>query len=126
MIALAQIQAVTPDFLVFIGQHIFELLLTAIFASLLKVVNAIKVDLHRKEVEKEQEMRALKEGVQALLRNEMLNLHEQCSANECVTVQDITKFKGMYAPYKGLDGNGVIDSIKETFDTYKVCPDCKL
>lgn len=58
---------------------------------------------------------AVQNGVQALLRDRLLNSYYYCSKEGHATVEDRENWEHMYVQYKALGGNGVIENIRENF-----------
>lgn len=102
-------------FLALGGSTFCSLLVTLIFNS---IVNSAK----RKKKEREEFInelkntdRELKEGMQALLRNELYELYGKCIRKKYATIEERTNFDNMYRRYHNLGQNGVMDDIYHKF-----------
>lgn len=82
------------------------------FTSLfLSVVSWIVVQL--KQVARE--IKALKAGTQAVLRNELLKSYSFCKRQGFADFDDRLNFENLYLQYHSLGANGVMDDIREKF-----------
>lgn len=61
------------------------------------------------------EIKALKKGLQALLRDRLLQSYKHHEAKGYATVEDRENWINMYNQYHDLGVNGVMDDIKEKF-----------
>jgi hypothetical protein len=61
-------------------------------------------------------MQALEDGVCCLLRKELIDDHEKWMARGHITPKALENGLAMYAAYKGLGGNGMIDHMKEEIE----------
>ena len=55
----------------------------------------------------------LKKGVQALLRNGLLEIYDRVMKKGCISLIEKQNFDNMYQSYHSLGKNGVMDSIYE-------------
>ena len=61
------------------------------------------------------ETKAMKAGLQALLRHSLLKEYNQCSKAGYATNDMRSDFENMYQNYHSLGANGVMDDIREKF-----------
>ena len=61
------------------------------------------------------ETKAMKSGLQALLRHSLLKEYNQCSKAGYATSDMRNDFENMYQNYHCLGANGVMDDIREKF-----------
>lgn len=61
------------------------------------------------------ETKALKLGVQALLRNELYRMYNEAKSKGFSTLDEKDNFLNMYNQYHSLGKNGVMDSKKEEY-----------
>lgn len=65
----------------------------------------------QKEDAKEKENEALKAGVLALLRNEILRRYREFMSKGALTILDKENLEEMYEQYKNLGGNGMVKEL---------------
>lgn len=61
------------------------------------------------------ETKALRKGVQALLRDRLYQCFHECSTKGGATIDERNNFLNMYEQYHSLGTNGVMDDIKNRF-----------
>ena len=61
------------------------------------------------------ELKSLKHGLQALLRDRMLSLYYQAKSSGYATIEAKSNFENLYQNYHGLGLNGVMDQIYEEY-----------
>lgn len=61
------------------------------------------------------ETKAVKLGLQAILRDRLIQLYRTCNKMEYANITDRENFQNMYNQYHNLGANGVMDDIKEKF-----------
>ena len=63
------------------------------------------------------QFKALKLGMQAILRNDIISLYNKCMAREpsYTKIYEMTSMEQMYIQYHALGGNGVIKNLYEDF-----------
>lgn len=54
-----------------------------------------------------------KNGVKALLRNEIIRNYNHYMDKECLPIYALENMEAMYKEYKALNGNGAIDGLME-------------
>ena len=64
-------------------------------------------DVHRLE--------ALEEGVQAILRDRIIQLYSYCDKKHSVAIYESQNMEHMYNAYHGLGGNGLLTSLHKKF-----------
>lgn len=70
--------------------------------------------LKRIEDNKE-ETKALKLGMQALLRHELYNMYDKACKTGAKSVDELEDFENMYGIYHNLGANGVMDTIANEY-----------
>ena len=94
-------------------------LICAVFSFLFKQIMKRQADEKIKREEEEKKRQALENGVQALLRNELVkNFREYKIKNE-VTLLDKENMDHMFTEYFNLGGNGM---MKEVYDEFQKIP----
>ena len=68
-----------------------------------------------KQKNRELEQTAIKDGLRALLRQEIIIGCTRHLKEDFVTMEEFESITLMYKAYKGLNGNGAIDALYETF-----------
>ena len=59
--------------------------------------------------------RALKNGMQAILRDRLLQCFHCCRRQGYATSDDRQNFENIYVQYHSLGGNGVMDDVRQKF-----------
>lgn len=59
------------------------------------------------------EQYAVKLGIQALLRNEIIQIYNKCVEKEYCPIYSLENIEAMYLQYKALGGNGTITELVE-------------
>ncbi len=59
--------------------------------------------------------RAVKDGLQAILRDRLMHVFRKCQAHGFADSDDRQNFENMYLQYHALGGNGVMDDIRQKF-----------
>ncbi len=87
-----------------------------IFTSVvLAVFGQIKKTMKKQKTEQQAESEALRKGVQALLRSQMVNEWEHYSLIGWAPIYARENFENMWQQYHGLGANGVMDMIHQRF-----------
>lgn len=89
----------------FIAEYWIEFAFTAILAILSGVIRYMFVNF-----------RAMKLGMQALLRNDIINVYNKCVSREpkpYTRLYEVTNVEAMYIQYHALGGNGTITNLYE-------------
>lgn len=75
-----------------------------------KALDDVKAELQAQSISDEHNSSANRD----LLRNAMLSIYEQCyEVNGYITVNQLENFEHLYVDYKALNGNGMIDGLRE-------------
>lgn len=61
----------------------------------------------------EARQRALEEGMVAILRDRIIWAYYHYHDRGSITLQGLENVKGMYAAYKALGGNGIVDKLED-------------
>ena len=61
------------------------------------------------------ENRAMKNGLQAILRDRLLQAFQYCRAQGHASPDERQNFENMYMQYHSLGGNGVMDDVRRKF-----------
>ena len=59
--------------------------------------------------------RAMKNGMQAILRDRLLQCFQYCRRQGYATSDDRQNFENMYIQYHALGGNGVMEDVRQKF-----------
>ena len=59
--------------------------------------------------------RAMKNGLQAILRDRLLQCFQHCRKQGFATSDERRNFENMYVQYHALGGNGVMDDVRHRF-----------
>lgn len=106
------------------GSALIGLIVTTVFNYSMKKVREIKELKEAKEEEKrlqallevknamEEEKKAIRKGLQALLRNDLYTLYYMCKNKHCATFTEKINFENMYKQYHLMGHNGVMDNIE--------------
>lgn len=87
---------------------------TVLVALITNIVAMQKVKAdNKKEINKE--TTAIKEGVKAMLRSQIVSAYEKAHSKGYAPIYARENFQGLYEQYKALGGNGVIEDIHEKF-----------
>ena len=68
-----------------------------------------------KQKNRELEQAAIKDGLRALLRQEIIVGCARHLKEDSVTMEEFESITLMYKAYKGLNGNGAVDALYDTF-----------
>lgn len=77
---------------------------------------------HAKAAQAAQEarMQAIEDGLCCLLRRDLIDDHEKWMGRGYITPNALEHGLSMYAAYKGLGGNGMIDHMKEEIESLHI------
>ena len=90
-------------------------LICAIFSFLFKKIMKRQEDEKKRQEEEEKKRKALENGVQALLRNELIkNFREYMIVGE-ITLLDKENMDHMFVEYFNLGGNGMMQEVYDEF-----------
>lgn len=79
--------------------------------------------LHKKQKTSEKRQQALENGMVAMLRDRIVQAYYHYHARNTVTLHGLENIKGMYAAYKTLGGNGIVDKLVEDLLEMEVVDD---
>ena len=74
----------------------------------------------RERVENEVKMQALENGLQAILRDRIIQLYGYCEKKGYVQMYEDKNMELMYKAYHGLDGNGLVTHLYTKFQTLPI------
>lgn len=87
----------------------YSIVLTALCGY---VVYNLKEDKKRKQ--------AQGDALCALLRTNLIDLHDRVMARGSITIRELEAFKGMYRAYRALGGNGVVEHMDKDIDALPI------
>ena len=103
-----------------IASSVASAMLVFLLQSVIKENKKLKEDQERKEEEarqkEEERVKALEDGVVCLLRKELIADHEKWTGRGYINSKALENGLLMYAAYKKLGGNGMIDHMKEEIE----------
>lgn len=79
--------------------------------------------LQKKQKLQEGRQLALENGMVAMLRDRIVQAYYHYHARNTVTLHGLENVKGMYAAYKALGGNGIVDKLVEDLLALEVVDD---
>ena len=65
-------------------------------------------------------VRNIKKGIKCTLRNDILEIYDQCKDKEEITHYQLQSIKYSYDVYKRLNGNSFVDEIVKKVDKFKI------
>lgn len=71
--------------------------------------------LYSKQKQSDERLEALQLGVQALLRNKLLEIYYNCNNKGYADINERTNFENIFVQYERLGPNGVIDDVRNKF-----------
>lgn len=69
--------------------------------------------VQQKQREQDIKQNAVEKGVQALLRSEIIRMYNKCSELGRFPIYERENLEHLYAEYKALGGNGVVEGLVE-------------
>ena len=90
-------------------------LICAIFSFLFKKIMKRQEEEKKKREEEEKKRKALENGVQALLRNELIKNFREYKIKDEITLLDKENMDHMFIEYFNLGGNGMMQEVHEEF-----------
>lgn len=69
--------------------------------------------VQQKQREQDIKQNAVEKGVQALLRSEIIRMYNKCSELGRFSIYERENLEHLYAEYKALGGNGVVEGLVE-------------
>lgn len=94
-----------------IGKYWLEVLFGAVSALLLGLWQALAKRMKKNRIEQD----AIKAGLQALLRAQIIDMYERYSEKGFAPIYVRDSFQNVYKQYETLGENGVIDDIHQKF-----------
>lgn len=88
-------------------------MLAWILQSVLKENHALKKE---RETQNVKEQAAIKEGMKCVLRDILIERHGRYIERGYISTHGLQNWLAMYAAYKALGGNGVIDHMKDEIE----------
>lgn len=105
-----------PDF----GKLILEYWLHFLLAALSTSLTYMVLNLKKKFIRFQERERATENGVQALLRNEIIKTYNHFINQEFMPVHEYDNISYLYSQYKNLGGNGTIQKLMEEIEEMPV------
>ena len=93
-----------------IGWAIPFILGTVVTGIISYIKNKISREIKKDEEEKKEDI-AIKEAVQALLRNELIRRYREYEIKGELSILDKENIEAMYKQYKNLGGNGTVEKL---------------
>ena len=90
-------------------------LICAIFSFLFKKIIKIQEEEKKKREEQEKKSKAIENGVQALLRNELIKNFREYKIKGEATLLDKENMEHMFTEYFNLGGNGMMEEVHDEF-----------
>ena len=87
----------------------------AIFSFLFKKIIKIQEEEKKKREEQEKKSKAIENGVQALLRNELIKNFREYKIKGEATLLDKENMEHMFTEYFNLGGNGMMEEVHDEF-----------
>ena len=87
----------------------------AIFSFLFKKIMKRQEVEKKKREEQEKKSKAIENGVQALLRNELIKNFREYKIKGEITLLDKENMEHMFTEYFNLGGNGMMEEVHEEF-----------
>lgn len=84
-------------------------------AIMLAIVNFFLKRIEDNKKQTMEETKALKLGMQALLRHELYNMYDKACKTGSKSVDELEDFENMYGIYHNLGANGVMDTIANEY-----------
>lgn len=74
----------------------------------------------KQETQNITEWNAIKEGLKCMLRDALIERHTQFTNRGHISTHGLQNWLAMYAAYKALGGNGLIDHMKEEIEALPI------
>lgn len=103
------------DFIIKYWMEVLFGLICAIFSFLFKKIIKIQEEEKKKREEQEKKSKAIENGVQALLRNELIKNFREYKIKGEATLLDKENMEHMFTEYFNLGGNGMMEEIHDEF-----------
>lgn len=79
--------------------------------------------LRKKQKEQEARQTAIEEGVKAILRDRIVQAYYHYHGRNSITLHGLENVNGMYAAYKALGGNGIVEKLNAEMRELEVVDD---
>lgn len=99
-----------------IGQIIFEYWLPFFLATVSSVLTYLFLKLNKKFKKFQEREKATENGVQALLRNEIIKTYNHYSERGFMPIHERDNINHLYTQYKNLGGNGTVPKLIEELE----------
>lgn len=103
-----------------IGHIIIEYWLHFLLASLSTFLTYMVLNLKKKFKQFQDREKATENGVQALLRNEIIKTYNHYSERGFIPIHERDNINHLYTQYKNLGGNGTIPALMEELEDLPV------
>lgn len=103
------------DFIIKYWMEVLFGLICAIFSFLFKKIIKIQEEEKKKREEQEKKSKAIENGVQALLRNELIKNFREYKIKGEATLLDKENMEHMFTEYFNLGGNGMMEEVHDEF-----------
>lgn len=90
-------------------------LVCTVFSFLFKKIIKRQEEEKKKREEQEKKSKAIENGVQALLRNELIKNFREYKMKGAATLLDKENMEHMFTEYFNLGGNGMIQEVHDEF-----------
>ena len=96
-------------------EFIIEYWLEVIFTTVLSFVGWSYRKLKKRQEQQERKNKAIENGVQALLRNELIKNYREYKLKGEITLLDKENMEHMFTEYFNLGGNGMMEEVHKEF-----------
>ena len=90
---------------------IIEYWLEALFAALIGIFGFLCGKLAKRAQKERAEQEAIKRGIQALLRDRIIQAYWHYKEKECCPIYALENIEDMYIEYTNLGGNGTVTKL---------------
>lgn len=94
-------------------QIVLSYLIPTILGALLGIVSTKFKKNKEKEEEEKKKINVLEQGVQALLRNEIIRRYREFESKGEISILDKENLEEMFEQYKNLGGNGTVKKMMD-------------
>lgn len=96
-------------------EFVIEYWLEVIFTTVLSFVGWSYRKLKKRQEQQERKNKAIENGVQALLRNELIKNYREYKLKGEITLLDKENMEHMFTEYFNLGGNGMMEEVHKEF-----------
>ena len=96
-------------------EFIIKYWLETIFTAILALIGWSYRKLNKKHKEQDKKNKAIENGVQALLRNELIKNYREYKVKGEITLLDKENMEHMFKEYFNLGGNGMMTDVHREF-----------